>query len=284
MLPIPALPRREAVAVLGIMLLAAALRFYRLDALPLWQDEAASLVHASRPFFSIWGVDIHPPLYYLLLHLWLVFGDSAFALRSLSALIGIATVPLVFAAGRVIGGARLGLIATLLLAIAPYHLRYTQEARMYALMTFGAALALWGLAWLLKNRDAAMVDLRALVPLKRYRDLPRPPLDAILAWTAYAVGALIVIYSQNTGVFFLAAANRPRPPGSCSGPGWPARSSTWCASTGSSRPIGRRSPPRSTSSISRTATARWSRCPRSCCWTSSASGSGRGGGRRSGSS
>ena len=64
-------PRWEWMALLGIMLLALALRLYRLDAQSLWNDEGTSVALAQRDLATITrnaADDIHPPLYYYLLH------------------------------------------------------------------------------------------------------------------------------------------------------------------------------------------------------------------------
>ena len=68
--------------------------------------------------------------------------DNEFFLRVPSAVLGVLTVPLVYALGRTIGGARLAAVAALFFAIAPFQIRYAQEARMYALLTFLAALTM----------------------------------------------------------------------------------------------------------------------------------------------
>jgi len=70
-----------------LLVLAAALRFYRLDAQSLWNDEGTSVALAQRDLATIArhaSYDIHPPLYYYLLHGWIsVAGTSEAAVRSL---------------------------------------------------------------------------------------------------------------------------------------------------------------------------------------------------------
>lgn len=76
----------------AILLLAAFLRFYHLSAQSLWSDEGNSAALARRGFTEIaqrTAFDIHPPLYYWLLKIWMViWGDSEAGLRSLSAVLG----------------------------------------------------------------------------------------------------------------------------------------------------------------------------------------------------
>ncbi len=128
------------VALLLIVLLAFLLRLYRLDHQSLWYDEGFSVYLARMSLGEITArtaSDIHPPLYYYLLHLWLgPFGDSEFVLRFFSLVFGLLTVPLIYALGRRLLGTASGLLAALLLAISPLYLWYSQEARMYTLVTF----------------------------------------------------------------------------------------------------------------------------------------------------
>jgi len=128
--------------LLAILLLAAFLRFYRLDAQSFWNDEGNSARIAERTLdLIVEGAagDIHPPGYYLLLHYWrALFGQSEFALRSLSVVAGLTLVVFTYLLGRRLFGKMTGVIATFLGAISPFAIYYSQEARMYA---FLAALA-----------------------------------------------------------------------------------------------------------------------------------------------
>ena len=127
-----------APCILLLLLLATGLRFYRLDAQSFWNDEGNAARAAERTIpliLAAAGGDIHPPGYYLLLHYWrMPMGDSEFALRALSALCGILTVAVVYALGRDLLGAQAGLGAAFLLALSPFSVYYSQEARMYALL------------------------------------------------------------------------------------------------------------------------------------------------------
>ena len=128
------------IALLLIVLLAFLLHLYRLDHQSLWYDEGFSVYLARMSLGEITArtaSDIHPPLYYYLLHLWLgPFGDSEFVLRFFSLLFGLLTVPLIYALGRRLLGTASGLLAASLLAVSPLYLWYSQEARMYTLVTF----------------------------------------------------------------------------------------------------------------------------------------------------
>jgi len=135
------------IALLFILLLAAFLRFYRLDAQSLWADEGNSVSLSGRSLDHITAGaahDIHPPLYYYLLHFWMhVFGNSEFAVRALSALLGTALVYLTYLLGRHISNYWLGLIAAFLSAISPFQIYYSQETRMYILLATLSALSVY---------------------------------------------------------------------------------------------------------------------------------------------
>ena len=82
-----------------------------------------------------------PPLYFMLARGWIhVFGSGEVGLRSLSALFGTATVPVVYLAGAAMRSRRAGLIAAAFTALSPLTIWYSQEARNYALLLFLAAV------------------------------------------------------------------------------------------------------------------------------------------------
>ena len=123
--------------------LAAAVRFYRLGFQSFWSDEGNSFSLAQAGFLEIarrTAFDIHPPLYYWLLKIWLVcFGQTEFAARSLSAMLSLLLVAVTYALGRRIGDRWLGVIAAFVAAWSPFQIYYAQEARMYMLLALLAA-------------------------------------------------------------------------------------------------------------------------------------------------
>ncbi len=139
-------------ALLGLFLLALALRLLQLQALGGFDwDEVATVYIAARPLPDLLayvrGAPFeHPPLYYLLAHLWLGLGSDETTLRTLSALLGALTVPLLGALGTRLAGPRVGLLAAALLTVAPAHVFYSRDARMYALLVLLATLSLYALA------------------------------------------------------------------------------------------------------------------------------------------
>ena len=135
-----------AVAFAGILVAAAALRFATLDLQSFWVDEGAT-IHLLRSDFGgmLDGLTVTektPPLYYVLAWLWTrPFGTGEIGVRSLSALVGVLTVPAAFALARELVSERAALIAAALVAVNPLLVWYSQEARAYALLVLLATLA-----------------------------------------------------------------------------------------------------------------------------------------------
>lgn len=130
------LSRPVAVAAATLVVAGAALRLGTTS--PLWLDEALSANIASLPVGELLDAlrrDGHPPLYYLLLHGWAsVFGDGDHAVRALSAVIGLVTLPLLWVAARKAGGRSCAIATTVLYATSPFAIRYSTETRMYSLV------------------------------------------------------------------------------------------------------------------------------------------------------
>src|SRR5579864_801584 len=163
----------------AVLVVAAALRWFRIDAQSLWYDEGISgqqLTHTFAQILPASARDTHPPLYYLTLKAWAeLFGSSELALRSLSAVWGIVAVALTFLIGRRLFGPPIGAVAAVLLAAAPLAVYYSQEVRMYTQVTALGLLAVYACM----RRDN---------------------------WL-YALAGVATLYSQYLGVAFLAALN-----------------------------------------------------------------------------
>lgn len=132
------------VAVVVAVVAGVALRF--VPSTPMWLDEALTVNIASlqpEAMLDALRSDGHPPAYYLLLHYWMdLFGTSDGAIRALSGLFSVASLPLAWLVGRRIAGPAMAWLATAMLALSPFALRYGSEARMYAMVGFGV-LAGW---------------------------------------------------------------------------------------------------------------------------------------------
>jgi len=123
--------------VLGLVVVSLVLRTRSLGA-SLWMDEGLSIGIASQPFFDIPGVlrqDGSPPLYYLLLNLWMsAIGSGPGETQGLSVAISLLLIPACLWAGWSLFGRRAGLIGAALASVNPFVTTYAEETRMYSLM------------------------------------------------------------------------------------------------------------------------------------------------------
>ncbi|MDN6859724.1 glycosyltransferase family 39 protein, partial [Pseudomonas sp. CAN2814] len=153
---------------LPLLALALCLRLYGLADSALWGDETSSLFLARYSPAQLWqhaAHDVHPPLYFFLLHLWVqVLGEGVLSLRLFSATFGTLAV---FLGGWLIwrlASRRAAFIAVLLLALLPTAVRYSQEVRMYSLLgcwLLAATLAL--LYWLETGRRRYLLAYAGLM-------------------------------------------------------------------------------------------------------------------------
>ncbi len=179
---------------LVICCLGAALRLYTLDALSLWLDEGATVFFSRMPVAAMFGSgpaslnDTHPPLYYLAVKGMALLVPEVLAGRLVSALAGVATLPVVYLLGLRLAGRRAALLASLAFALSPMHIWYSREARPYGLAVLLVALSYlallaaarsprWrhGFAWSLATVLAAYVDYSAIYAL-----LPQALILAVL--------------------------------------------------------------------------------------------------------
>ncbi|HEX2851459.1 MAG TPA: glycosyltransferase family 39 protein [Acidimicrobiales bacterium] len=125
-----------AVAAVAAIALGVALRVWSASAM--WLDEAQTVAIARLPVGAMLGAlrtDGAPPLYYLLLHLWMAaFGTGTNVIRLLSSAMSIATLPLAWRLGRIVSGRRGAVTSLLLFASSPFAIRYATETRMYSLV------------------------------------------------------------------------------------------------------------------------------------------------------
>jgi 4-amino-4-deoxy-L-arabinose transferase-like glycosyltransferase len=132
--------------LIAIVAVAAALRFFNLTREGLWYDELIMANLVSGPWSEVWQETLYarPPLYvmisWLLTH---ILGTSEFAFRSLSAVLGISSVAMIFVVGRQMFSNTVGLIAAIFMALSPYQIYYSQEHRYYALVVFISLICLW---------------------------------------------------------------------------------------------------------------------------------------------
>jgi hypothetical protein len=143
---------RAVAGVAVLTVLAAVLRFYGVGHQGFWFDEGNTALEARFSFGQMLTLIKHyestPPLYYSLAWVWArVFGTHEAALRSLSAVFGVLTVPVAYGAAAKLISRRAGVIAAALVAFNPYLIWYSQEARAYELVVALTAASLLAFAY-----------------------------------------------------------------------------------------------------------------------------------------
>lgn len=122
-------------ASLAVILLAFAVRLQNLSGDSFWFDEVLTMRVIEGGQAKIFSQSDHPPLFYLLTALAShLFGANEFAVRLLSLIAGTISIPLLITLGHQMGYLETGLWAALLLALSPFHIQFSQEARHYALL------------------------------------------------------------------------------------------------------------------------------------------------------
>ncbi len=201
----PVTPKRslQGLASLFILLLACAIRLYRLDLQSIWWDEGHSILMASAPISQIAtlpGMDVHPPGFFMVLHVWLdLAGRSKFALRYLSVLFSLLTIALLIRFGRRLKGGGIGIWAGLLMALSPFYVAYAQEVRMYAMSAFfalGSVYFLWRLLFIPKR---SQVNDRPSGVFNPYLDKGD--------WAAYILFTTASLYTHYFTLFLLCFEN-----------------------------------------------------------------------------
>jgi 4-amino-4-deoxy-L-arabinose transferase-like glycosyltransferase len=155
-------------ALAGLTVLAAVLRFYGLAHQGFWFDEANTAADLRYSPGKMLGLlpqnETTPPLFYCVAWVWARgFGFGEFALRSLPALTGMATVPMMYAATTKLVGRRAGLVAAALTACNPFLVWYSQEFRPYAPMVLLSAASLLAFAHARERPTARVLTVWAII-------------------------------------------------------------------------------------------------------------------------
>jgi mannosyltransferase len=202
--------------VLLVVLLAFGLRMVCLQRRALWYDEAFAVLYASLdPARMIYGTvtpvegagaaDVHPLLYYFLLHGWMgLAGRSPLAARFLSVILGMVTAALLWRLATWCFDRQIGLAVGLLAAVNPFHVAYSQEARMYALLGLATATATWGLLRALEEKAGSR---KQETGGRKQEDCCQFFVIRWKWWTLYVVGATLTLYAHNLGAFVVLALN-----------------------------------------------------------------------------
>ncbi len=195
------------------LLVALALRVYLLSAQSLWNDEGTSIALASRSLEAIINgaaQDIHPPLYYFLLHFWMPLeGQTEYAIRFLSVIAGTLLVAFTFRLARFFFDEEVALIAAYLSAFSPFQIYYSQETRMYiwaALFTALSAYAMMRMNVRPNSRARATIRTRTLFWLIYIA-------ATIAALYTHYFAATVILFENLAFAIWLFFAWRDRRPG-----------------------------------------------------------------------
>jgi hypothetical protein len=200
-------------ALLGVFAAAAGLRFFRIGEKGLWVDEGYSAVVTKLPLGQlvegVFKLENHPPLYFMLLKAWSVWGflsGSDAYLRGFSAFASLAIVWGVYKLGRLVFGKWEGLVAGGLVAVSAYQVYFAQEVRLYTVV---GALGVWATYFMVKG----------LREEGRVRDwVVYSVLSAAALWTFYY--AVFLVAAQGAVALVYLAARRREESGGATARRW----------------------------------------------------------------
>jgi 4-amino-4-deoxy-L-arabinose transferase-like glycosyltransferase len=175
----------------GVLALAGGLRLVNLGGRPMWYDEAFAVLYAEKSLPAMLSgtltqvqgtaADVHSLLFYLLLHAWMrMVGQSPLAVRTLSVLLGLMTIGVIYLLARRLLVHPAGLAAAGIVTLSPFHVYYSQEARMYALLALAGVTMVY-------------FFVRAWGQAGSWR-----------SWVAFGVCGAVTLYAHNLGFAFVA--------------------------------------------------------------------------------
>jgi 4-amino-4-deoxy-L-arabinose transferase-like glycosyltransferase len=197
-------------ALLAVMAIGLLARLHNLGEYSLWRDEGYSARAITHSYFFQWRIlprfEFTPPGYYLILKAWTeLAGNSEFALRLPSVLFNVATIPVVFLIGRMLGcgpkGSPFnGLLAAVLFTLSALQLQYAQDARCYTLLVFVVSMAILTALRIMREGDPGPI------PVKRW--LPLGVLLGLIPWIHYTGALAVITLAAALAYWWYAAAHR----------------------------------------------------------------------------
>jgi mannosyltransferase len=179
--------RKQWGMLAAVLVIGLVLRCFAISTRGIWYDDAFSIFLAERSVIDIvngTAADTMPPLYYYLLHAWLVIGNSITWIRLLNVTLSLAILVLLYLMGKALGGHMAGLAAAFLGAVSPLQIYHAQEVRMYILL----ALTQLSYAWFFLRILQAQME----------------GVSARWAWVGLLLSGTAAMYSHNLAVFGLA--------------------------------------------------------------------------------
>lgn len=157
--------RENILPLFLIILLGTALRLYRLDYQSFWNDEILTVQRSILPIKQvIMGADSNLlPLYYSVVRPFIGLENREFWVRIPSVIFGALSILLLYLILCNWLGKHTGLVGSILLAISPFHVWYSQEARPYAMLLFLSLLSIWLLQQLVKDREKTCLKFSFII-------------------------------------------------------------------------------------------------------------------------
>ena len=175
--------RNKVILILLICGVGFFLRFYALGGESFWFDEKMSLYFSQGDLVSILTPPSSetqiPPLYYIMLHFWTrLVGTGEFAVRSLSAIFGSISILALYKLGKYLFNVKIAIYSSLILAVSIFHIYFSQEARMYSLLTLTTLLSIF---FFLKSLNE----------------------NRLRFWVSYLIVSILMLYTHLYGIFIL---------------------------------------------------------------------------------
>ncbi len=150
--------------LIGILVLAAILRFYHLGFQSIWADEISTMMNTSPSLTNSQLIDNinnkegFPYFYFMLMKvLNTVFGYNLMVPRFFSAIIGVVSVLMIYKLGKALDNKQLGYIAAILLTINEFAIYTSQDARPYSIILLAIILSFYSLVLYIKNQNIKTV-------------------------------------------------------------------------------------------------------------------------------
>jgi len=179
-----------------LTLLAFGLRLHRLDFQPLWGDEGWSFYFASMglgEMVRLTALDIQPPLYYALLGGWLrLAGSTPEGARFLSVVFGTLLLPLTYRLAARLFDQTAGLLTAAVVAVAPFAIYYSQEVRMYGLVTLLGVGSVYFFSGLITNGEGQRA---------KGKRSPWLPASSLLNFWGYILTTAAALYTMYYAIF-----------------------------------------------------------------------------------
>jgi mannosyltransferase len=171
---------------LTILLLALILRVIALNTRGIWYDDAFSIFLSGQPLSNIvagTAADTMPPLYYFLLHYWMMLGSNLWILRLLNVTLSMVGILVLYRIALTLFNTRMALFSALFAAVSPFQIYHAQELRMYALLE-------------LAQLGFILCFIKMLEPGPKRHSWP---------WAGLVITGTLAMYTHNLAVFFLIA-------------------------------------------------------------------------------